>query len=346
MSKDNEIVDLTTPSRKICGVDVGTMNIVCATKTDDGIETKLIRNMYLPIEKSQAGMADLSQLDYVESEDMIFIIGEDAYQYANIFGTEVKRPMQKGLIAASDIDSLDVLTLIIEQLAGKSPDGYCVYSIPAQSLDKDNDVLYHENVFKRIFTELGFNAKPFNEAMAIIYSECQEDNFSGLAFSYGAGMSNCALSYKSNPVMTFSVARGGDWIDGQVAKQFNTVPNRVTSIKENNTDLSNYRVGKKKERRIREAIVYYYRNLIMYSLEKITHKLENELSDVELPDSLPIVVSGGTSLAKGFMELFKEVIDEFDDFPFEIKEIKHAEDPMTAVAEGLLIKALSDSRED
>jgi hypothetical protein len=142
--------------------------------------------------------------------------------------------------------------------------------------------------------------------------------------------------------LTFSVARGGDWIDESVARQFNTVPNRVTSIKENNTDLSDYKQGSKKERRIREAITYYYRNLISYSLETVKKKLETELENVELPDSLPIIVSGGTSLAKGFLPLFKQVLSETEDFPFNIKEIRSATDPMTSVAEGMLIKALSD----
>jgi hypothetical protein len=299
--------------------------------------------MYLPLEKSGTNLSDLSQMDYVESEEEIFIIGEDAFRFANIFGSAVKRPMQKGLIAASDIDAMDVLALIMEQLVGKTDNGVCVYSVPAPSLDKENDILFHENIFKRIFSELGYKAVPFNEAMGIIYSECkEEEQFTALSFSYGAGMSNVALSYKGNQVCAFSCARGGDWIDESVARQFNTVPNRVTSIKENNTDLADFRKGSKKERLIREGIVYYYRNLITYTLDKIKEKLDNELANVDLPEALPIIVSGGTSKATGFMDLFKMVVDDYDEFPFEVKEVRHAEDPLTAVAEGLLIKAISD----
>ena len=32
--------------------------------------------------------------------------------------------------------------------------------------------------------------------MAIIYSQCQDNTYTGLAFSFGAGMVNIALSYK------------------------------------------------------------------------------------------------------------------------------------------------------
>lgn len=342
----DEVVDLTAPSKKIVSVDCGTMNLVSATMNEkDEVETTSMRNVYLPLDKGELGTTDLSQMSYVETEDMIYIVGEDAYRYANIFGNPVKRPMQKGLISIDDVDSLDVLAMMIEKLVGKTKNGICVYGVPAASVDKENDIIYHQNVYKRIFEELGYTSIPLNEAMAIIYSECSEDQFSGLSFSFGAGLSNCAMSYKGNPVMTFSVSRGGDWIDESVARQFGTVPNRITSIKENNTDLSNYKIGRKKERMIREGIVYYYTDLIRYTLDVIKKKINTELEDVDLPDCIPVIVSGGTSKAKGFLDLFKGIVESDEDIPFEIKEIRYADDPLTSVAEGLLIKALAEGEE-
>jgi hypothetical protein len=342
----DKIADLTIPTKRIIGVDCGTMNTVCAVRNDDGeIETTTIRNVYLPIDKSEVSGMDLSQMTHVETEDMIYIIGEDAYRYANIFGSPVKRPMSKGLISAEDIDSIDVAAMMMERLVGKTTGGLCVYSVPAASVDRDNDIIYHQNVYKRIFSEMGYTAIPLNEAMAIIYAECADDNFTGLAFSYGAGMSNVCMSYKGNPVLSFSVARGGDWIDDSVAKQFGTVSNRITSIKENNTDLSNFREGKKKERLIREAIVYYYTDLIRYTIDVIKKKLSTELADVDLPDEVPIIVSGGTSMAKGFIDLFKSLIENDDDIPFDIKSIKYAQDPLSSVAEGMLLKAMAEGDE-
>jgi len=544
--KTKEVVDTTKPKKtRLLGVDAGTMNLVLAEQTNEGkVEFSTIRNMYLQLDKSQLTMAELSNIDYVESEESIYIIGEDAYKFANMFGQQVKRPMSKGLISPSEIDGIDVLTLIIKQLVGKSFGGHVVYCVPAPSIDMTNNILYHEGVFKRIFTELGYTAESFNEAMAIIYSQCRENKFTGLAFSFGAGMvnclsgntkirlldgqiktikeltdlyskgeefwvyscredgtiipgkahhprkiktatkvvrielddgtveectldhlwmmrdgsykeakdlqindslmplrlrisekkcpivgyyqyydnvtkgwkfvhrmvvesqtkipfnyrvhhwnfnkldntpsnlvetvlnwnhkvkkieivekecdvydltvdeyhnfalasgvfvHNCALSYKSVPIITFSVARAGDWIDEQAAMSLGTVSNRITAIKEKNTDLTNFSVGSKKERRIREAVTYYYREVIRYCLERVKEKLEQASGNLELPESVPIIVSGGTSLAKGFLPLFKEVLAEYSDFPINVSEVKHASDPMTAVAEGLLIRAL------
>jgi len=346
--KKNEVIDLNKQDKKtdIVGVDVGTANICLAKKNEKGdVELSNIRNMYLPLEKNHLPMVELSNIDHVESEDKIFVIGEDAFNFSNLFNLPVRRPMAKGLISSTEIDSIDILTLILKQLVGKTKNGFCTYSIPANPIDEKSNVTYHQNVFHRIFSELGYRAEPMNEALSIVYSNCQENKFTGLSFSYGAGMVNTSLVFRSVPVISFSTSKSGDWIDEQASNSLGTVPNRVTAIKEKGTDLANFMIGGKKERRIREAVVYFYREVIHYSLEKVKEKLDESVSNIELPESLPIIVSGGTSLATGFLTLFNEVLSELKkDFPFQISEVKHASDPLFAVAEGLLIKGLMNQK--
>ena len=65
--------------------------------------------------------------------------------------------------------------------------------------------------------------------------------------------------------------------------------------------------------------------------------------DIELDDPIPIVVSGGTSLPEGFVTLFKQVIMK-NELPFEVSEIRRAKNPLSAVANGLLIKTIADVR--
>jgi actin-like ATPase involved in cell morphogenesis len=258
-----------------------------------------------------------------------------------MFGLQVKRPMSKGLISSKEIDGLDILALMLKKLiGGKTYNGHIVYSVPAGSIDIENNILYHQGVFSRIFSELGFTSEPFNEALAIVYSQCQDNKFTALALSAGAGMCNICLSYKSVPIISFSVARAGDWVDEQSALSLGTISNRITTIKEKDTDLSNFQIGSKKERRIREAIVYYYKEMIRYSLEKVKQKLSDSTDNLDLSEDIPIVIAGGTSLAKGFIPLFKEIISGYNDFPFKISDIKLADDPLSAIAEGLLIRAM------
>ena len=83
--KKKEIIDLTAPTElRIIAVDVGTMNLVLAQKMGDKVEFSTIRNMFLTLDKDQVAMAELSSIDYVESDDHIYIVGSDAFNFSNI----------------------------------------------------------------------------------------------------------------------------------------------------------------------------------------------------------------------------------------------------------------------
>lgn len=324
-----------------CGLDIGTMNIVSARKVGERIETKRVRDAFLDLDMEAKNMLKLSGVSYVEYADRILILGDPALDTANLFKREARRPLSQGLISTSEIDALEVLSILIEQVVGKpqKPNEVCYYSIPAAPVDNPGqDVVYHEAVFEKILSELGYDPVSGNEAMAIVYSECAKDNFSGIGVSFGSGMTNIALSYKTMPILEFSVQRGGDWIDANAAKAVGTTASRMCAIKEKGVDLRNPAT------REQEALVVYYKNLIKYSLDAIAKQFRATQRDTELREAIPFVVSGGTSKATGFIEVFEEVFEkQRGRFPIEISEIRHAEDPMTAVAEGLLVQALAES---
>jgi len=321
-----------------CGLDVGTMNLVSAKlNNDEAVDIKRLRNIFLEVDKDAAEIMDLSGISHTVIDDAMFFIAEDAYNFANILGKEASRPMSNGMISTKEIDSVDILAVMVKELIGTSNGGRCCYSIPADPIDNEMNVIYHQNVFGRIINELGFKAEAINEATAIVYTECEASNFSGIGISFGAGMTNVALVYKAIPTTVFSIARGGDWIDLNTANSTGSISNRVTLLKENSFSLNNHRSGKKKDRKIKEALVYYYHDLINYTIKSIVRSLED--TAIELPESLPVIISGGTSLVDGFVEMVKQVIEQYE-FPFEVSEIRHAGNPLTAVAEGCLIRAL------
>lgn len=322
------------------GLDIGTMNLVSARKVGSSVRTKRIRDAFLDLEQEAKKMLKMSGVSYVEKDDQIVILGDPALETANLFQREARRPLKGGLISSKEMDALEILSILIENVLGEpSVDGeICYYGIPANPIDNpDHDVTYHEAVFERLVSELGYKAVSGNEAMAIVYSECASDGFSGIGCSFGAGMTNIALSYMTMPIMEFSVQRGGDWIDERAAQAVGSTASRMCSIKEKGIDLM------EPEGREEEALVVYYRNLINYALKKIAKQFKEAQSDATMDKAIPIVVSGGTSLAGGFVELFEDVFDDHRaDFPIDISEIREAEDPMTAVAEGLLVQARSD----
>jgi len=330
-------------TKKLCiGFDVGTGTIQAARS--DTAEVKIMRNVFLELRADEISISDLSNISYVEYDNKIFIIGDDAFRLANIFSKEVQRPMEKGLISSKEISSIDVIAVMIKDLIGeiKEKDAYLTYSVPAESIDEGRLVTYHEKVFGRIFSAIGVNHTSLNEGMAVVYSECEKEQFSGIGISFGAGLANLCLAYKGIETIKFSTSKSGDWIDKNAADSLNIVKNRVTAIKEKYLDLEKgfEEEQNKKTKRVLESLTYYYNSMIDYTIKQIIKQF-NEKVDVELDEPISIIISGGTSLPNGFLELFKSIISKYE-LPFKVSEIRRASNPLTAVATGLMKKTMSD----
>lgn len=341
-----------TEKVKIVGCDVGTGTLLTASMTEENkIKINRMRDMFIFVDDDDITSSELSEskLDYITQYDdegnveFHAVIGNDALIFSNLFDREVKRPMSNGVISSTEIDAIDIITKMFEKLTGvveKDQSGLCVYSIPAPAVDIDMpSVDYHEHVFKSIFNSLNFEAISLNEGHSVIFSECAKEKFTGIGISFGAGLTNVCLSYKGSAVLKFSVGRGGDWIDKNAGKSVNKVPNKMTSIKEKSLDLSNPSKGDKKQKREREAIAFYYEMLIEHVLKTFINEFNNKTDGTEFEEAIPIVLSGGTSLVKGFKDTFEKKFKELGEFPYEVSTIKMAKDPISTVAQGCLIYA-------
>lgn len=322
------------------GCDVGTGNIVSARKTGTGVETRRVRDAFLELPLDAKKMLKMSNVSYVERTDELIILGDAAMDTANIFGREARRPLSAGLVSSSDIDAMEILALLIKNVLGEpqKPGEHCYFSVPAAPVDRPGqDVIYHRGVLEKIVRECGYTPTAGNEAMAIIYAETAKENFSGIGLSFGAGMTNVALAMNTIEGLSFSVGRGGDWIDNGAAKSIGSTSSRICAIKEKGVDL-NAPAG-----RDQEAITFYYRNLIEYAIDQIALQFMSIQGKFSLPRPVPIIVSGGTSKAGGFLDLFKAVFEKKrKKFPIEVSEVRAATDPLNAVANGLLIQAMQE----
>lgn len=331
------------------GLDVGTCFLVGAHQDPTGMsdgEIKSIRDAFLDVENEDGGvrnMLKMSKVDFIESEDVLYILGDAALKMANLLKREVRRPLSRGVISAGEKEAERILYLLVKEVLGAPSfeQETVYYSIPAEPVDEERDVIYHEAMFKKVVESFGYKAKAMNEAAAIVYSECQDTMFSGLSTSFGAGMSNVALVYQTMVGMKFSVAIGGDWIDANASKAVGKTSAQIMSIKERGVNLMDPTDGDPRHQSEREAIIVYYRNLIRRVVEAIKVEFKKTSGAVDIQESIPWVIGGGTSMPKGFLELFKEEFAKVKDFPINISEIRLASDQMHAVAKGLLIAAIN-----
>jgi len=326
------------------GLDMGTMNIVAARRSQKGVVTNRIRDAFHVLPRENKKMLRLSGVNYIEKEEDLIVVGDAAYDMANMMSQEVRRPLQSGLIAAGEIDALDILGVLVKHVLGdpKEDNEICYFSVPAAPVDDlSRDIVYHRGVLERIVTECGYKAYPSNEALAIIYSECAKDAFSGISFSFGSGMTNVALAINTIEGLSFSVARGGDWIDHGAAKSTGSTQARMCSLKEKGLNLVN------PTDRDQEALCVYYKALIEYAIDNVATEFKKIQNKFSLPKAIPIVVSGGTSKAGGFLEFFTQVFNEKKRrFPIEVSEIRAAREPLDAVARGLLVQALQEYEDE
>ncbi len=331
-------------AKKVKGLDVGTMNLVGAMQDDQGnFKLKLIRHCFLDVDVNPftKKMLQQSKVQYVEMGKKIYVLGESAFELANIMNKVIRRPMKDGVMSPKEADAAPIFGLLVEAIIGRAeePGTPCYYSVPAAPVDADFNVVYHSGIIAGALKNLGYVPKEMNEGHAVVFSELGDKDFTGIGISCGGGMVNVCVSYKTIPAIAFSTSRSGDWIDKNVAQVLGVNQTRATSIKEKGVNLM---APKTREE---EAVVIYYRNLISYTLDNIINKFETTDSIPQFPDPVDIVCSGGTSMVGGFVDVFKEELAKRD-FPLDINEVRMAEEPLNATSKGCLLAALGDEGEE
>ena len=328
------------------GLDCGTSFYICATENS----IKKQRNAFLTVdgEPTQVKrMLKRQKLPFVEKAGRVHIVGEHAFNYAQIFpSVDLRRPMKSGLLNPQEKDSLPILNAIVGELLGEKGNGeIATYCVPAKPIDQERRVNYHEDVLKTIIEGHGYKARVIEESVALAYEGLVDNNLTGIAISMGAGMCNIGVMYAGMPALTFSVTRGGDWVDENVSNDTGVSKAKVQYIKEN-ARLIDLSKGVQKdiyeeddaESNVLHAIRSYYGVLINYLLTNLTHQFEGADQMPNFPEPIPIIFGGGTCLIKGFIDVFNEQFDQ-EKFPIPVKEITIIEDSHTAIARGCLSEA-------
>ena len=338
---DNNIQ--STSNHRAIGVDIGTGFISSAEKEADQIKFRKIRDAFFKLNPSKflegaatqfgENMLKNAGAHYVKVDGIIYVLGDDAFKFASLFHQECLRPMSKGVLNPKQPVSNLMVSELVKAIAGRptNDDDVLYYCVPAEPIDADYDVEYHKQILNGVFKDLGYkNINVMTEGLAIIYSELADTQYTGIGMSFGAGMCNIVYSFMGMPIFSFSLSRGGDWIDAHAAQHTDETHNVVTTIKEK-AGFSLY----DSTNGIQQAISVYYESLLSYVIEQFK-VLYERTPKKELPNvtmEMPIIIAGGTSLVVGFVERLKELID--DEFPIPISEIRHAQQPLFAVSNGL-----------
>ncbi len=326
-------------NKNAIGLDIGTSKTVSAKKdSDDNNDYESQRNAFIRVDFSKFTRDILAQnkINHYKDGNDLIVYGDGAEIFANMLNTETRRPMRNGLLNANEPHAVPILKGIIDDLVPNNPpkDSPLCFSIPGAPADSETDLIYHENILTRILEEKGYAARSINEGMAIVFSELEKENFSGIGVSAGGGMCNVCLSFLSVPHISFSIVKGGDYIDDAVSSVTREVNTRVRDVKENEFDLN-----RKPRNDIEEALQIYYDDLIKTLVAAIKKRIEQTSKIPKVQAPIPIVLSGGTAKPSGFRDRFESFLSKVK-FPLEISEVRMASDPLNATAKGALIAAM------
>ena len=325
------------------GLDVGTSYIVLAKQDGDTVVYKDFRDAFYIIKPSTPVATKmiekgLSGKIFIKDADNSFILlGKDAIEKAIERNDTAKRPMYRGVVSSKEKDAKRILSFILNEVVGQSSETneklvFCVPAQPVDQEDDDFDVGYHEDVIKTILKDSGYEARSINEAEALCYAELSDCDYTGIGISCGAGMTNICVMLNGEPTVVFSTTKSGDWVD----RMSSVATGEPDSVVQAEKEGGGFTIGQLNDNTILSAISAYYERLIDYTTKQLSVALSNHKSLPKFKNPLTIVIAGGTSQAAGYVDYFSAKLKE-NRFPLQIKEVKHAADPLHAVAKGCLI---------
>ena len=325
------------------GLDVGTSYIVLAKQDGENVVYKDFRDAFYIIKPSTPVATKmiekgLSGKIFIKDADNSFILlGKDAIEKAIERNDTAKRPMYRGVVSSKEKDAKRILSFILNEVVGQSsePNEKLVFCVPAQPVDQEDDdfdVGYHEDVIKTILKDSGYEARSINEAEALCYAELSDFDYTGIGISCGAGMTNICVMLNGEPTVVFSTTKSGDWVDRMTSVATGEKDSVVQAEKEG----GGFTIGQPNDSVMLSAISAYYERLIDYTTKQLSGALSNHKLLPKFKNPLTIVIAGGTSQASGYVDYFAVKLKD-NHFPLEIKEVKHAADPLHAVAKGCLI---------
>ncbi len=320
------------------GLDVGTSRIVVARGNDlqYQYDTQLNAFLTLPYSKLAASLLQRENVFHEVNGSDIVVAGNDAQKFAEVFHADIRRPMLNGVLNPNEPHSLSVMRAIIGKLAGKAayPDQKVFFSVPSPQANGTDGIAYHEASVQQILKDLGYEATPIQEGLAVVFGELGGSNYTGIGISCGSGLCNVCLAVLSVPVISFSIPKAGDFIDSQASLVTGELATRLRVQKEQGFHLNGITGD-----RIQNALTVYYNEMIEHLVTELRNHIASTQRLPKLDQSIPLVLSGGTAMPRGFVEQFGRAL-RASDFPIRLSEIRVAPDALNSTARGALMAAL------
>lgn len=320
------------------GLDAGTSRIVLAKKNgaDYSFDSQLNAFVRIPYSKITEGVLKKENVPYTVQGNELVVHGNESERFADLLGRETRRPMRAGVLNPGEPESEAQMGEIFRNLLAGAPPSKLYFSVPAPPLGSSENTTYHEATIKQLLSGLGHEVHSINEGLAVIYGELESSNYTGIGISCGGGLCNVCLAYLSVPVLSFSIPKAGDYIDGSAATATGELATRVRIAKESSFHFNGHFTDK-----VQQVLNVYYEDMIQSLVNGMVDGIANTKTIPRLGRPIPLVLSGGTVMPKGFRDRFAKAL-EAANFPLAVSEVRVADQPLYSTARGALFAAMSE----
>jgi len=331
------------------GFDAGTYHLVSCKKQGEEFVYKKEVNAFLEMPLDNRFVFNMMKnagVPLIENKEanIGYALGESAVNMAYTMNQiELKRPMKDGCLNPKERHAQQIMNVMAHSLIGEISENNekLYYSVPANAINQETDADYHSKILQAMFkayeSEQGFkvDAYPINEALALVYAELTNKNWTGIGISFGAGMVNLCYAIYGAPVFQFSLVNSGDWIDKMASKAIGEETTTYVNKEKMKADLT----IDQPETLVQRAIKTQYEIMIQHTVTGIKQGLENAGNKARSEDAIDIVIAGGTSMPKGFDTMFSKILEQSNISNIKVGEVIRPNDPLFSVARGCYIAA-------
>lgn len=340
-------------------LELGSSAIRSLRREGDVLMSRTSRCVYavLPDSPAHQRLLEQSSLQFTTCDEGILLLGDGAYENAELFKSPVLPLMVGGRIPKGNPLVRQLISSLVEvilPIAG-SRDQICALTLPGgAALDSSSEARADLEFYIRLVKLQGYEPKLVPASQALILAELVESAFTGIGIVFGASGCEAILAHRGNPICHAASDHGGEWIDRCLAKKLK-VPtiggandSDTAGTDEKYDQESLISIARRREQLTSAATISgddftkHVESLLEETVFELCEAFSAELirsrRAKELPSPLPIVCGGGLIQTPGFGSILASVLKNVD-LPVQTLRPRMVTRSSHSIARGLLISA-------
>ena len=284
------------------------------------------------------------QIPFAECEGSLAVVGNNAARAQWLSRVPCTPLFVEGAVPSDDPPARQMLSVLTEAMLPPvdAERSLCVLTVPGVP-DESPRVQKNAEFLSRLVRMRGYSPFVVNPAEASLLATCHDATFTGISIVMGAETTSVCIARYGISLAKESIAIGSNWIDTEVAKQF-----QIQVWDEDGNafiDMESIRQWKQQScPHLRNAVGDRERmmsRLYTVVLDRVTRTVAQLLQSTPVRNALhrqklAVMLSGGATMIEGFASLLTERFIEHE-IAERIQSIRLAPDPATAVVRGALI---------